>query len=308
MQNRPDDALPFNTYAAWLTARFGHRIRKICIDAGFSCPNRDGKISTAGCIFCDNAAFAPVAAGPTIPVAEQVATAAAKFHARDPELKFIAYFQPGTNTYAPAAELSAVYDAALRHPDVVALAIGTRPDCVADEALELLADINRRTPVILELGLQSMHDKTLALLNRGHTLADFVGTCERAKNAGLYVTVHLIIAPPGETRPETLDTARLMARLEPDCVKLHSLHVVRGTKLAALWADGRIALPSRSDYVALVCDFIERLSKKTCIERLSAAARGELHLAPEWAKDPSGIRRDVVAELRRRNSHQGKLA
>lgn len=272
--------------------RFGERVHRVSVDPGFSCPNRDGRVGRGGCTYCDPASFSS-AAGDSRPVAEQLADGIARLGRRGIR-KFAAYFQPHTNTYAPLESLRRVWDAALPFREIVALCVGTRPDCVPDATLDLLAGYHDRFEVWLELGLQSARDDTLRRLHRGHTAADFAEACRRARARGLLVCAHVILGLPGETAEDEAHTASLLAGLGAEGVKLHQLSVVMGTALEASWRAGDLPVLEETEYVERAVAFVKRLPPSTVLHRLVGdTAVGRL-LAPQYNKGR------VVASIRTR--------
>jgi radical SAM protein (TIGR01212 family) len=290
---------------------FGCAVWKVSVDARFSCPNIDGTIGTGGCIFCNNPSFAPsrrlTSALPTkLAIAEQLDEGIRLLRRRYKAEKFIAYFQPSTNTYAAPNYLEQLYRSALSHHEVVGLAIGTRPDTLPDEVLDLLQELSKDHWIQLEIGLQSIHQKSLDFLQRGHDYAAFLDAFHRARQRQIRLGTHLILGIPGEDRNDVLATAKEVARLQPDCVKLHNLYVVRETRLAELWTEGKITLPMLSEYAGLVVDFLEIQSPDLVIERISGEADADYLLAPDWTCIKHAARNAVDQEFRRRNSFQGK--
>lgn len=285
---------------------FGERVYKISVDAGFGCPNRGGNREQPGCIFCDPHGSGAVGIERSLSVREQLE------HGREVMLgrktkarKFLAYFQPFSNTWAPLARLRALYDEALAVPDIVGLSVGTRPDCLPDDVLGLLAEYARRSYFWLEIGLQSSHDHSLDFIRRGHDYATFKTAYQAAKARGLRVCVHVILGLPGESREETLATADEMARLKVDGIKIHLLHVLQGTALGDLYLDGKIEVLQQQDYVQLAVDFIERLHPDTLIHRLTGDGPRELLLAPLWSLNKWEVINAIDAEFLRRDSRQG---
>jgi radical SAM protein (TIGR01212 family) len=297
--------LLINSYGSWLRRRFGCRVSKVNVDGGFTCPNRDGSKGTGGCIFCDNAAFSPDGARPDILLEQQIADGMAYHRTRLGSEQFIIYFQKFTNTYAPVEKLRDLYGRALASPDVLGISVGTRPDALGDDALDLLAEIGRNRYVCVELGLQSMDASLLRWMNRGHTLAEYLEAVERVAERGLHVCTHLIYGFPGETRSSFLKTADLLAGLPVDSVKIHQLHAVRGTRLARMCDSGELRLISHGEYVAGVCDFLERLPSRIAIQRLYGSAPLGLLVAPCWGLKNNQMWYSIVNELKRRGSWQG---
>lgn len=284
---------------------FGCRVRRIGIDGGFSCPNREATSGQGGCIFCNPASFSPARRGAALAIRDQIDEAVGRLGPRYGADRFVAYFQPATNTYASVERLEKAYTEALAHPRVVGLIVGTRPDCVPEDVLTLLEALSRRTWLSIEYGLQSIHDRTLDWLNRGHRYDAFLDAVGRSRSRGLRVGAHLILGLPEESPKDMLATAREIARLRIDSVKLHNLQAVRGTALADMVAAGKVDFPAREEYVGYVVDFLEQLPPDCVIDRLSGDAPPQFLLAPRWCLDKSAVRRAVEAELRRRDAWQG---
>ncbi|GIX48130.1 MAG: TIGR01212 family radical SAM protein [Candidatus Tectimicrobiota bacterium] len=294
----------YYSFAAHLRQQFACRVYKVCIDAGFTCPNRDGTLAVGGCIYCNNASFSP--GNRRLSVRQQVEAGKAMLRRRYRAQKFIVYFQAYTNTYGDVRLLKRLYDEALACEDVVGLAIGTRPDCVPDPVLDLLADYAARTYLWLELGLESAHDRTLAFLNRGHTVAAFNDAVRRAQQRQLRLCAHLILGLPGETPADMRATARHVAALGLEAVKLHHLHVVRHTVLEKLYRRGEVAVLSLEAYAGLVVDCLEVLPPQTIIMRLMGDAPRATLVAPTWSLHKQAALQRIEAELQRRDTYQGK--
>lgn len=308
------DGLRYYTLSYYLRRRFGCRVWKVSVDGGFSCPNVDGSIGTGGCVFCNLDCFSPsrrirspCLSEKTLSIAEQIRYATMRLRGRYRAEAFLAYFQPATNTYAPVETLRALYEEAIGQPGIVGLCIGTRPDCVPDPVLNLLAELSRRTWVSVEFGLQSVHDRTLDWMNRGHHFDAVEDAVARSRQRGLRVGVHVILGLPGETRSDMLATAEAIGKLQVASVKLHNLHVVRQSRLAEQWAAGQtFPLLSREEYCALAVDFLECLPPTCVIDRLCADAPREFLLAPDWCLDKSAVTQAIRAELQRRDTWQGR--
>lgn len=298
--------LRYFAYNAFLRARFGHRVQKVSIDAGFTCPNVDGTVTTGGCTFCDNRSFSPSRRIPRQSIHEQIDHGITGLKRRYRCDHFMAYFQPATNTYAPVDVLRPLYLDALDHPEVVALAIGTRPDCVPDEVLDLLEEIAGETYLSVEYGIQTSHDKSLDWMNRGHHHDVSVDAIERSRNRGFEICVHVILGLPGETHEDMMQTAHEINRLGVDAIKIHNLYAVRHTPLGEQVAAGEIELMQRDDYVTTLVDFLEVLSPQMIVERISGDAPPDYLVGPEWCTDKSAIRSAVETEWERRDSWQGK--
>jgi hypothetical protein len=280
-------------------------VSKVNVDAGFTCPNRDGSRGVGGCIYCDNSSFSPPGTQPVVPLETQMAEGMAYHRTRLGSEKFIIYFQKFTNTYAPAATLRGLYRRALDHPDVVGISVGTRPDALSDEAVDLLAELARDRYVCVELGLQSMDDAILSRINRGHTLDEYLAAVKKVAGREIDLCTHLIYGFPGETRENFLQTAELMASLPVDSLKIHQLHAVAGTRLAELYRKGEFVPLTHGEYVATVCDFLERLPVRIAIQRLYGSAPLAIRVAPTWDLKNNQMWYSVVNELKRRGTWQG---
>ena len=285
--------------------RFGDRVYKLPIDAGFTCPNRDGALAAGGCIYCDGRGSMLRQAGPLPSVSEQIAKGRAYYRKHRRAGQFIAYFQTFTNTYGPLDHLKRLYDEALAQEDVIGLSVGTRPDCVPDPVIRLLEGYAQKHHVWLEFGLQSMHDRTLNLINRRHSQAIFVDAVQRVAGKRIQICAHIIVGLPGESREEILETARFLAALPIQGIKIHALLVLRGTALGKQYEDGLIALMTREEYVRTVCDILEILPPEMVIQRLTADGYRDIFLAPQWAVNKMEVLNAIDRELERRDSHQG---
>jgi radical SAM protein (TIGR01212 family) len=291
----------------FLRERFGARVHRVTVDGGFTCPNVDGTVAVGGCVYCDNRSFSPNRRLPRTPVREQVRRGVTLLQKRYRVDRFLAYFQAATNTYAPVAKLRRLYDEALDHPQIVGLAVGTRPDCVPEPVLDLLEEYARTRYVCLELGLQTVHDRSLDWMNRGHHYDAFVDAVERCQGRGLDLCAHVILGLPGESRDDMLATADALASLPVHGVKIHNLHVVHDTPLEAMYQAGTVRMLERDEYVGLVCDFLERLRPDIVIHRLNGDAPPDYLVAPLWCLDKPGLLHDIRGELERRDSEQGRL-
>ena len=294
----------YNQFSAYLKNKFGAKVYKITLDAGFSCPNRDGTISTGGCIFCDDGGSFSQAHSNLLSIEEQVNIGAKTLHDRFKAEKFMSYFQAYTNTYKPVNELERIYKSALNHPDVVGLSIGTRPDCVEDDKLNLISEIAQDYYTWVEYGLQSIHNKTLKKINRGHDFDCFLKAYERTKEKGINVCTHVIFGL-WETRDEILETAQKLAELKVDGVKIHMLCALKDTKLAKLYENKEIDFMSEEEYVNLVCDFLEILPQTTTIHRLAGNGLKKNLIAPRWLGAKLDCLNKIDRELLKRNSYQG---
>jgi hypothetical protein len=297
--------LRFNSYGSYLRRRFGCRVSKVNVDGGFTCPNRDGSRGVDGCIYCDNRSFSPGTIQETIPIEHQLQAGMAYHRTRLKSEKFIVYFQKYSNTYAPVDRLRELYFRALDHPDVVGISVGTRPDCLSEEALSLLEEIARDRYVCLELGLQSVNEDTLRWLNRCHDFTEYRGALERAAGRGFEICTHLIHGFPGECRESFLETAEIISSLPVDSLKIHQLHAVRGTVLSEMYSRGEFVPLTHQQYVSAVCDFLEVLPPRVTVQRLYGSAPLAIRVAPTWNLKNNRMWYSIVHELKRRGTWQG---
>ncbi len=294
-----------NTFGQDLLRRHGERVHKIALDAGFTCPNRDGTKGRGGCSFCNNVSFSPDADA-QLDLATQIAKARTAIARRTRARKFIAYFQAYTNTYDKVDALELLYHEALKEPDMVGLAVGTRPDCVSSDVLDLLERFrDRGLEVWLELGLQSSFDKTLERVNRGHTFAEYQTTALAARQRGIPLCTHLIVGLPGETEAHCHATLDRVLETGVDGLKLHPLHVVKHTLLAHQWRQGEYAPLSREEYISMAVNLIERTPDNIIYHRVTATASRDVLLAPAWCAEKWNVLNGIEFELRQRDSRQG---
>lgn len=293
-------------FSKYLKQKFGTKVYKITLDAGFCCPNRDGTISSGGCIFCDDGGSFSRAHSADLSVEQQVLTGIETLSTRFKAKKFMAYFQAYSNTYKPVEELKQIYDASLCHEDVVGLSIGTRPDCVDEQKLDLIASYTDKYETWLEYGLQSMHDKTLKFINRGHDFETFLKAYEQTKKRDIKVGVHVILGLPNETREDMLQTIKTLADLGVDGVKFHCLCVFPNTKLYDMYQNGEIKLLEEDEYIDISCDCLELLPKTTTIHRLGGNGLQAIKVAPAWLNKKFEILNRIDDVLESRNSFQGK--
>jgi hypothetical protein len=297
-----------HTYGQHLLRRYGERVHKIALDAGLTCPNRDGSKGVGGCTFCNNDSFSPNGRKPPT-LLEQLDSGRRAIARRTRATKFIAYFQAYTNTYAQVEQLRAMYDEALAEPDVVGLSIGTRPDCVPPEVLDLLAEYRSRgLEVVLELGLQSAFDDTLERVNRGHGLAEYLATASAARRRGIPVCAHLIVGLPGESEEHFHASLDTVLEHGVEGLKLHPLHVVKHTLLAQEWRRGEYQPLARDDYIRIAADLVERTPEHVVFHRVTGTSPRDILLAPAWCSQKWNILNGIEQELRRRDSRQGRHA
>lgn len=294
----------YNQFSAYLKNKYGAKVYKITIDAGFSCPNRDGHISTGGCIFCDDGGSFSQAHSNRLSIEEQVTVGAETLAKRFKAQKFMSYFQAYSNTYKPVNELEKIYSSALCHKDIIGLSIGTRPDCVDNDKLKLISSYKDDYYTWVEYGLQSVHNKTLKRINRGHDYDTFLRAYEKTKKYGINVCVHVIFGL-WETHEEIMQTAQTLAKLGIDGVKIHMLVALEGTKLAQIYENGEITFMSEEEYLNTVCDFLEYMPPTTTIHRLAGNGLKKELIAPRWIGKKLDCLNKIDKELLRRNSYQG---
>jgi len=298
-------------------------VQKVSVDGGFTCPNVDGAVATGGCTFCDNRSFSPSRRLPRSGIRGQIDASIARMRLRYRNCReFLAYFQPATNTYAPVERLRALYDEALSHPQVVGLVIGTRPDCVPDSVLDLLGELTKRPSplaaeaclippsarllyVAVEFGMQTMHDRSLDWMNRGHHHGAMIDAVHRSRGRGFEIGAHVILGLPDESHDDIMATAREVGRLGIDSVKIHNLYCVKNTPLADQVARGEVRLMDRAEYVRTVVDFIERLPPTMIVDRISGDAPPDYFIGPTWCLDKPAVKNAVLAEFARRRTRQG---
>ncbi len=297
-----------HTFGQFMLQRHGQRVHKIALDAGLSCPNRDGSKGKGGCSFCNNASFSPNSRLRR-PIAAQLESGRQAIARGTRAKQFMAYFQAYTNTHADIKQLIALYQEALAAPDIIGLSIGTRPDCVPEAVLDLLAAYRQRgVEIWLELGLQSAFDATLARINRGHGLADYRVAVTAARQRGIPVCTHLIIGLPGENERHYHASLDTVLALGVDGLKLHPLHVVRGTRLAREWRQGDYLPLEQDDYQRIAADLIERTPANIIFHRITGTASRDILLAPHWCAQKWAVLNGIEAELKRRKHRQGDLA
>ncbi len=298
----------YRDFGSFLRETFGGRVQKVPLDAGFTCPNRDGTKGRGGCIYCGGLGSGTGARFTVPDVAEQMRRGMERWGKRYKAGKFIAYFQSYTNTYGPVEHLERLYRSALLDDSVVGLAVGTRPDCVNEEVLALMGDLARECMVWVEYGLQSSHDETLALINRGHTFADFRHAVGMTKGRGVLTCAHVIIGLPGEGTDHVHATARRLAETGIDGVKLHVLYVLKNTPLAAMYRDNGFRTLDMAEYADLAVDFLERIPSSVVVQRLAADPSPAADLvAPAWAVEKRKTVELIERRFRERNTRQGKL-
>lgn len=280
----------------YLQNQFGEKVYKIALDAGMTCPNRDGTVGFGGCLFCSAGGSGEFAEGDCGDIAQQIRRAKERLSAKTKARRFIAYFQSYTNTYAPVSRLRQIFEAAIAQPEVAALSIATRPDCLPEDVVELLAELNQRKPVWVELGLQTIHEETAKNIRRGYALPVYEDALTRLHRRGIQVIAHVILGLPGETQEQMLETMDYLGnRGRPDGVKLQLLHILKGTDLAQWYLDGRVKAMEMDEYFALLFRCIQRLPPDLVIHRLTGDGPKRLLIAPQW----TGDKKRVLNEMRR---------
>lgn len=298
----------YNDYGAWMRRQFPFRVQKISIDAGFSCPNRDGHISHGGCTFCDNRTFNPSYCQPSKSITEQITEGKEFFRHKYPDMKYLAYFQAFSNTYATLDTLQRRYEEALSAEDVVGIVIGTRPDCVSDEILNYLESLNRQTFMIVEYGIESVSDDTLRRVNRGHNFECSRRAIIETHNRGILTGAHIILGLPGESAEDNVRQADIISALPIDILKLHQLQIIRGTQLAAEYERQPFNLYTADEYIDLCRRYIERLRPDMVLERFVSQSPKELLVAPKWGLKNYEFANRFVNYMKRMDSWQGKYA
>jgi len=295
----------YNAFGQYMKNLYGQAVYKVNVDAGFTCPNRDGTVSVGGCIYCNNDSFRPAACTSAASVREQIDKGIPYLRRRYGAEKFIVYFQPFTNTYADVETLERLYREALNHPGVVGLAIGTRPDCIDDGKIALLEGLAKDHFILVEYGLQSIHDRTLEFINRGHDYECFKRALAMTSGRGIRIGAHLILGFPTETREDMLAMAGELSSLPVEFMKLHQLQVIKDTPLAELYKEKQFPTFGYEEYLALVADFLARLSPDIVLQRLFAAAPEDILVAPIWNRTRSEFLIDLDAYMEGAGSFQG---
>lgn len=298
---------PYHSLDYMLKERFGEKVYKVTLNGGMSCPNRDGTIGHGGCIFCSEGGSGDFAASAALSIHEQIDSQIAMLSAKRPIHEYIAYFQAYTNTYAPLSYLERIFTEAIEHEDIVGLSIGTRPDCLPDETLDLLSELNKKKPVTVELGLQTIHERTAAFIRRGYKLSCFEDALEKLQERKLETVVHTILGLPGETTEDILETMRYLNAHHIDGIKLQLLHVLKHTDLAAYYGQSGFHILSEDEYVDLVIRCLEVLSPDITIHRLTGDGPSDLLIAPLWSLKKRSVLNHIHHELKVRDTWQGRL-
>lgn len=297
----------YNDYSHWIRRQFPFRVQKISIDAGFSCPNRDGRISYGGCIYCDNKTFNPSYCNPQKSIKEQIKEGKSFFSRKYPDMKYLAYFQAFTNTYAPIERLKILYEKSLQQSDIVGIVIGTRPDCISNEMLDYLKDLSTRTFVLIEYGIESANDETLMRINRGHTFDCCRKAIEETHRRGIFTGGHIILGLPGEDANESIRQASAISSLPLDILKIHQMQIIKGTQLAYDYAEKPFHVYSVDEYIELIGLYIQHLRKDLVLERFVSQSPSDLLIAPKWGLKNYEFTNLLTNYLIKNNIHQGSM-
>lgn len=299
--------MPYNDYGTWLRQRFPYKVQKISVDAGFTCPNRDGRLGTGGCIYCNNDSFNPSYCQREKSVKQQLVEGKEFFRRKYPEMRYMAYFQAFTNTYSTLDHLKSLYEEALDVEDVVGLVIGTRPDCIDDTLLDYLTQLARQTMVTLEYGIETANDDTLRLIRRGHDFQCVRDAVERTKGRGIVIGGHVILGLPAEDAEESVRQATIMSELGLDVLKIHQMQIIRGTRLAQMYAENPFHLYSPEEYSELIVRYLEHLSDDMVVERFASQSPKEMLIAPKWGLKNYELTNLIVNKMKREGRRQGSL-
>ena len=297
----------YNDYGSWIRRQFPCRVQKISIDAGFTCPNRDGRISTGGCIYCDNRTFNPEYCQRRDSISQQLEAGKLFFGKKYPDMKYLAYFQAYTNTYGSIEHLRLLYEEALKTDDVAGIVIGTRPDCISDELLDYLEGLNKRTFLMVEYGVESANDETLKLINRGHNFSDSVSAIAKTHARGILTGAHIILGLPGEDEKESLRQAPIISSLPIDVLKIHQMQIVKGTRLAEMYQEKPFHVYTVDEYISLIANYIQKLRKDLVLERFVSQSPKDMIIAPHWGLKNYQFTNLLNNYLRKNNIHQGDL-
>lgn len=296
----------YNSFGAFMRKKFGSTVYKVNVDAGFTCPNRDGTLGVSGCIYCNNDSFRPGSCSPSLSVSEQIKNGISHIRKRYKTEKFLAYFQPFTNTYAPIEVLETLYTEALKEPGIIGLAIGTRPDAIDKEKIDMLESLAEKYFILIEYGLQSIYDKSLEFINRGHDYKTFLDAVDLTQNRGIHIGAHLIAGFPTETREEMLAMADEISLLNIGFLKVHQLQIVKDTPLENMYKEDPFHAFGYEEYLDFIADFIERVSPDIVLQRLFATAPDNILIAPRWDRNRHRILNDIEKTLESRDTFQGK--
>lgn len=296
----------YNSYSQWIRKQFPYRVQKISIDAGFTCPNRDGRVGRNGCIFCDNHTFNPAYCDRKKTITQQLKEGKEFFGRKYPDMKYLAYFQAYSNTYDTLDVLKRKYEEALAVEDVVGLVIGTRPDCMSDDVLDYLETLNQQTFLIVEYGIESTNNETLRRINRGHTFEEARETIERTNERGILTGGHIILGLPGEDATESIRQTDLISSLKLDLLKIHQLQIIKGTRLAEIYEKEPFHLYSVDEYIELIANYLQHLRKETIVERFVSQSPPDMVVAPHWGLKNYEFTNLLVNYMKKNGIWQGK--
>lgn len=297
----------YNSLSDHLKERLGSKTVKLSVNAGFSCPNRDGKISTGGCIFCSGSGSGDFAPSADLSISEQLRLSREKLSAKWPNAKYIAYFQAFTNTYAPVEVLEKKYNEALNCEDISGIAIATRPDCIDDDTVNLLKKLSKKTYVWIEFGLQTSDENTAKLINRGYSDDVYLSAMKKMKATGIETVTHIILGLPYETRQTMLNSVKFAVDAGTDGIKLQLLHIIKGTKLEEMYHQDRFPIMTRDQYTDTVIDCIEHMPDSVIIHRLTGDGNRNELIEPQWSMDKRGVLNEIHRKMKINKSFQGKL-
>ncbi len=297
----------YNTYRPYIKEKLGYRVNKLSVDMGFTCPNRDGNLAVGGCVYCNNDSFVPPYARARFSMHQQITNGMDYLKKRFKAEKFIVYFQSYTNTYDSVEKLEEMYRNALKYEDVIGIAVGTRSACIDEEKINMFEKLAKHCYVSLEFGIESIYDKTLEFMNRGHDYQSVLDAIEMSKGRGFEIGAHIIVGMPTETKEEMLAMAGEVSSLGIDVFKVHNLHIVRNTPLARMYRKEPFSLFNFEEYIDFIIEFLERLSPDMVIERLFTDTPHQLLIAPDWGKSHLQILQAIEAELERKDTYQGRL-
>lgn len=298
----------YNDFGSWLRVQFPFKVQKLSVDAGFTCPNRDGSIGKGGCIYCNNTTFRPSYINPINSLREQIEQGKAFFARKYKDMKYLAYFQSYTSTYGSIDNLIAMYEEALRCEDVVGLVVGTRPDCMPDELLNYFSELSKHTFLIIEYGVESTNNTTLNLINRHHTFECAQETIRKTHDRGIRIGAHVILGLPGEDEKESIRQAEVISSLPIDILKMHQMQIIKGTRLAEMFAEKPFHVYTADEYIQLTAEYIRHLRKDLILERFVSQSPKDLLIAPDWGLKNYEFTNKLTAYLEKNDVRQGDKA
>jgi hypothetical protein len=306
-QKNPFGDKRYNAYSVYLKRRFGERVQKVTVDAGFTCPNRDGTVAVGGCTYCNNASFNPGYNSAAKSIRQQVSEGVEFLKRRYGTEKYFVYFQPYSNTYASLDRLKRYYEEALSIPEVIGLTIGTRPDCIDEQKVNYLEQLARSHEITIEYGLESFRDESLKKINRGHDFRSFVDAVEMTRGRGIRICTHIIVGFPWENKADWIEEAAVLSALPIDFLKIHQLHIVRDTVMEKQYLEGRIELLTFEAYLDVIVSFLEKLDRRIIIQRLGGVAPPQMLVAPKWGIRYPEMLQAIDERLETDDTWQGKF-